>query len=202
MNNQNTLNQTRFTDSPITGNKWLTAALTGFFVLLFMMVMQVAVQAAPQHGFGRDPGRIQPINVNDHHTSQWDRFHFNYIFTSGMDYRSDLGRPTTFNGFVPPNVHNVNFRRDANVSLRPPSHGIFSGNFATDPSNRFFQQPVNPHFHRPFELGNPNANANFDTLQMGVNAPVGNQANWHNTGIPANSSSSSGGFLPPTSIGG
>jgi len=200
MNNQKTLNQTGFVHPPSTKNKWIVATLVGFIALLFLLVAQDAVQAAPQHGFGRDPGRIQPINVNDRHTNQWDRFHFNYHFTSGMDYRTDLGRPTTFNGFVPVNVYNVNFRRDANVSLRPPAHGVFSGNFATDPSNRFFQQPVNPRFHRPFELGDPNALANFDTMQMGINArPTNNRPN---TDIPTTpSNGGTGGFLPPTSIG-
>jgi len=164
------LKQTGLANPLATGNKWIAASLAGFFVLLFILATQVAVQAAPQHSFGSDPGRVQPINVNDRHTNQWDRFHNNYHFTSGMDYRFDLGRPTTFNGFVPPNVYNVNFRSDATVSLRPPSHGTFSGNFATDPSNRFSQQPVNPNFHRPFEVANPNVNANFDTLQMGANA--------------------------------
>jgi len=167
-------------------------------VLLFMLVlaMQVTVNAAPQHGFGRDPGRrIAPININDHHTSQWDRFHQNYHFTSGMDYRFDLGRPTTFDSFVPVDVFSVNVRRDANVSLRPPSYGVFSGYVATDPSNRLFPQPVNPRFHQPNQLESSVVNPRFDTLQMGANAdPIGNPMNMFNVGEP--------GALPSTSIGG
>lgn len=201
MRNQNTATQTGAT---MLSNKWLVAGIVAFIWLALMLVTQVTVQAAPQHGFGRDQGRIQPINVNDFHTNQWDRFHYNYHFTSGMDYRFDLGRPTTFNGFVPPNVHNVNFRSDANVSLRPPRYGVFSGNFATDPSNRFFAQPVNPNFHRPFVVDDPNTIPRFDTLQMGTNArPTGNQMNVQATGASAQTQpSGGGGFLPPTSIGG
>jgi len=166
-------------------------------VLLFMLVlaMHVTVSAAPRHGFGRDPGRIAPININDHHTSQWDRFHQNYHFTSGMDYRFDLGRPTTFDSFVPVDVFSANVRRDANVSLRPPSYGVFSGYVATDPSNRLFPQPVNPRFHQPNQLENPNASPRHDTLRLGVNAdPIGNPMNMFNVGEP--------GALPSTSIGG
>lgn len=185
-------------------NKWLLGFAAAALFMALMFAMQISVQAAPQHGFGRDQGRTQPINVNDFHTNQWDRFHHNYHFTSGMNYRYDLGRPTTFDGFVPPNAHNVNFRRDANVSLRPPSHGVFSGNFPTDPSNRFFQQPVSPHFHRPFELENPNVISHFDTLQIGTNAqPTGHPANSHNVGTISPNRPTGGnnnGFLPPTSI--
>jgi hypothetical protein len=160
---------------------------------------QVTVHAAPQHGFGRDPGRIQPVLENDFHTAQWDRFQFNYQFTSGTDHRFELGRPTTFNGFVPVDISTVNVRRDSNVSLRPPLYGIFSGHLDTDPSNRFFPQPVNPNFHQPFVLESPNVDPRFDTLQMGANAqPIGNPMNMQQN---VGSSAGSGEFLPPTSIG-
>ena len=162
--------------------------------LLLLAVSQLTVQAAPQYGFGRNDGRIAPVNVNDYHTSQWDRFHNNYQFRSGMDYRYDLGRPSTFDGFVPVDLQTANFRRDANVSLRPPSYGTFSGNFATDPTNRFFQQPQNPSF-RVNQLGSTTFDPRFDTLGQGVNAPsVGNPINMHNIGTP--------GQLPNTSVGG
>jgi len=157
--------------------------------------MQIIVNAAPQHGFGRDPGRIAPINVNDFHTSQWDRFNPNYHFTSGMDYRFDLGRPTTFDNFVPVDVFSVNVRRDANVSLRPPNYGVFSGYVATEQSNRLFPPPINPRFHQPNQLENPNISPRHDTLQMGANAePIGNPINMFNVGQP--------GTLTPTGIGG
>jgi len=164
--------------------------------LALMLAMSVSVYAAPQHGFGRDQGRIDTVNENDFHTSQWDRFSFNYQFTSGSDHRFELGRPTTFNGFVPVDVHSVNIRRDTNVSLRPPAYGIFSGHIPTAPSNHLFPQPVNPHFHQPFQLQDPNLNPRFDTLQHGVNAqPIGNPMNMHQN------VSTGGGFLPPTSVG-
>ena len=182
----------------------LAMILAGVLIWIALLsATRVTVHAAPQHGFGRDPGRIQPVNVNDFHTAQWDRFHNNYIFTSGMDYRFDLGRPTTFNGFVPVDVFSVNFRRDANVSLQPPRYGVFSGIISTDPSNRFFPQSVNPNFHRPFELENPNVIPVFDTLRLGTNAqPLGNPMDIQTTNTPAStpSTNSGGGFLPPTSI--
>ena len=127
------------------------------------------------------------------HTNQWDRFSFNYQFVSGSDHRFELGRPTTFSGFVPVDVFSVNMRRDAQVSLRPPSYGIFSGHIPTMPANHLFPQPVNPHFHQPLHLQDPNLNPSFDTLQLGVNAqPIGNRMNIHNVGA--------GEFLPSTSM--
>ena len=182
---------------------------SAFLLLGLVIAFPATVQAAPQHGFGRNPGRIQPINENDFHTNQWNRFHNNYHFTSGMNYRYDLGRPTTFDGFVPVDVFSVNLRRDANVSLRPPGYGVFSGVFSTEPSNRFFPQPVNPNFHMPIELQNPNVISHFDTLQMGANALINNAGT---TWGPGNGYTTSminhdhvrtlngGGFLPPTSI--
>ena len=163
------------------------------FVILTMAGAQ-NVQAAPEYGFGRDQGRIDTVNENDFHTSQWDRFSHNYQFSSGSDHRFELGRPTTFNGFVPVDVLTVNMRRDANVSLRPPSYGIFSGHVPTEPSNRLFPQPVNPHFHQAFVIESPNVDPRFDTLRQGTNAePIGNPMNMHqNVGT--------GEFLPPTSI--
>ena len=175
--------------------KFIAALVMVGIWLTLTAASHITVHAAPQHGFGRNDGRIAPINVNDHHTNQWDRFHQNYEFRSGMDYRFDLGRPTTFDGFVPVDIHNANIRRDANSSLRPPNYGVFSGNVPTEPSNRLFQQPTNPHFHRVNHQVNPNNDPRFDTLRQGVNAPsVGNPINMHNVGTP--------GRLPNTSIGG
>ena len=169
--------------------KWFAPLIGVAVFLVLMMASAVTVMAAPQHGFGRDPGRIDTVNENDFHTNQWDRFSFNYRFVSGPDHRFELGRPTQFNGMVPVDVFTSNFRSDAQVSLRPPSYGIFSGQFHTPPANRFMQQPVNPNF-RMTEWENPNIDPRFDTLGQGVNSN-GNQSN---------QSSGSGGFLPPTSI--
>ena len=155
----------------------------------------VTVSAAPQHSFGTGQGRYGTITENDHHTPEWARFSFNYQFTSGSDHRFELGRPTTFNGVMPIDPHSVNMRRDAQVSLVPPSYGIFSGVIATAPANRLFPQPVNPHFHQPNHWHDSNLIPAFDTLQQGVNAPsLGNPMN-------VQTSAGDGGFLPPTSIG-
>ena len=162
--------------------------------LIIAATQAVSAYAAPQHGFGRDPGRIDTVNENDFHTSQWDRFHYNYQFTSGNDHRFELGRPTTFNGFVPVDVFSVNMRRDANVSLRPPRYGVFSGFIPTEPSSRFFPQPVNPNFHQPFMIESTALDPRFDTLQQGINQqPLGNPMN-------VQQNVTTGEFLPPTSI--
>ena len=146
-------------------NRKIFAIVFGTTVLLILMLAMHSTVHASQH---RDPAL----------------FNHSYHFTSGMDYRFDLGRPTTFDGFVPVNVFTVNMRRDANVSLRPPGYGIFSGLIPTEPSNRLFPQPANPNF-RFSELDNANVIPRYDTLQMGVNAPhLGNPLNMHNVGTP------------------
>ena len=157
-------------------------------VLVFAMMFATpltAHAAIPQYGFGTGQGRTDTINVNDFHTAEWDRFTFNYDFVSGMVYRYDLGRPTTFDGFVPVDVYTANVRRDAQVSFRPPSYGVFSAVLPTEPSNLLFPQPVSPAYWRAFELENPNVIPAFDTLS-------------HSSTVTA---PSAGGFLPPTSIG-
>ena len=173
--------------------KIFAAVFAAIVFVALMMSARITVHASPQHGFGTGQGRTDIVNANDYHTAAWERFSHNYQFTSGSDHRFDLGRPTQFNGFVPVDVHTVNFRRDANVSLRPPGYGIFSGNIPTEPSNRLFPQPTNPNF-RAAESFSPNIDSRFDTLQQGTNAqPVGNPMNMQQN-------VSSGGFLPPTSV--
>jgi hypothetical protein len=179
--------------------KFTISVLLTMFCILLISITQVTAHAAPQYGYGRGQGRTDSVNINDYHTSSWDRFSHNYQFSSGADYRFDFGRPTTYSGFVPVDALSVNIRRDANVALQPPSYGVFSGFIPTEPSNRLFPQPVNPNYHQLVELESPNVNSRYDTLQMGVNAePLGNfesnrsQMNMQNVGT--------GEFLPPTSI--
>ena len=175
--------------------KKLIAVIFGAALCFILLTLtSITAYAAPPHGFGTGQGRTDTVNEQDFHTSQWDRFNFNYQFTSGSDHRFELGRPTTFSGFVPVDVFTVNMRRDANVSLRPPGYGIFSAQLPTPPASHLFAQPVNPHFHQPFQLQSPNLNPAFDTLQHGVNAqPLGNPMNFQQN-------VSTGEFLPPTSI--
>jgi hypothetical protein len=174
-------------------SKLFAAAFGAIFCVILLMATGTTAYAAPQHGFGQSPSRQDTVNEQDFHTSQWDRFNANYQFTSGSDHRFDLGRSTTYSGFVPVDVFTVNMRRDANVSLRPPSYGVFSAELPTQPSNHLFAQPANPHFHPGFQMQDPNRNPAFDTLGHGVNAaPVGNPFNMQNVGA--------GEFLPPTSV--
>jgi len=117
-----------------------------------LLLAQVGVYAAAQ------PQPIPP----------WERLNFNYQFRSGMDYRVDLGRPTTFDGIVPIDVFTANVRVDANVALRPPAYGIFSGVLPTPPFSQLFPQPMNPQFSGGFvTLGENDAIPQFDTLEYG-----------------------------------
>lgn len=83
----------------------MTAVIAAALLTASMMfAAQLSASAAPHHGFGTGQGRTGAVNVNDFHTASWDRFSFNYRFASGFDHRVSLGRPTTFNGFVPADV--------------------------------------------------------------------------------------------------
>ena len=147
--------------------------LLATMITILLTVQFTAIAASPQGGFS--PADMQnPVNASDIHAPVWERFNYSYHFTSGMNYRYDLGRPTTFDGFVPQNVYTANIRRDAMVSLRPPAYGVFSGFIPTEPVSHFFPQPVNPNHWRPTvssELENPNVIPRYDTLRLGVNAP-------------------------------
>ena len=171
--------------------KWYTPVLVLTLLFALTFATQVTAQAAPPHGFGTGQGREDIPNENDYHTAAWERFFFNYIFTSGTDHRYALGRPTSFNGPVPVDVFTANFRSDAMVSLWPPSYGVFSGFIPTDPTSWFFPQPQNPNFAFNMAWDSPDMLTFFDTLQMGVNSQP-------NSSSPNNSGQ--GQFLPPTSI--
>jgi len=147
--------------------KKFLVSLCGAFLIGAISISPITV-VAQTHGFGVGQGRTDPININDFSTSVWDRFSFNYAFTSGMDYSADLGRPTTFTGDVHIDPFTVNIRRDANVALLPPAYGVFSGHVATMPSNLLFPQPTLWQHARFTE--NPHMLPMFDTLQLGVNA--------------------------------
>jgi hypothetical protein len=175
--------------------KWYAPLLKIAFTFCFIALLSspITTLAAPQYGFGQGQGRTDTINENDFHTAEWARFWFNYFFSSGMDYRYDLGRPTTFSGFVPVDVYSVNIRRDANTSFLPPQYGISSGFIPTNPSNILFPPVPNLAYFTAWLLENPDMIPLFDTLFMGVNAPpLDNPMNMQNVG--------GGNFLPPTSI--
>jgi len=134
------------------------------------------------------------------------RFNWSYGFESGMDYRFDLGRPTTFYGVVPQDVFTANVRRDANTSHRPPGPRTGNTIAPTDPSNWAFARQQNQlhqnGFWNPVEHQNVNAMPKFDTQRQGINAsPQGNQMGIQ-TNVQTNGASkgSNNGFLPPTSI--
>jgi len=129
--------------------------------------------------------------------STHDMFSFNYNFTSGSDWRTDLGHPTTFNGAVDINVFNANVRSDKNVALLPPQYGVFSGEFMTMPTNSFFSRPVNPNFWLVNLPQSPDGLPAFDTLLQGINSQ---QSVLGQQGQISINPSGTAGFLPPTSI--
>jgi len=145
----------------------------------------------------------------------------NYNFTSGSDFRYALGRPTIHTGNVTPNPLTQNIRRDRHAAHLPVSYGVFSGIFDTPLANpSFARQLAQP--SQPFQLQDPNSLTQFDTLQMGANAP--NTIDWQHPnpinmfnvgegGEPFRQSTGTihgqsvlgpldnSGFLPSTSIG-
>ena len=165
-----------------------------FIMLLTPSIVSADAGARPYFGFGTTNGRTDTVNINDFHTNSWDRFSFNYQFHSGGSFRYDLGNPTTFHGHVQLDVYTANIRRDKNVAVMPPRYGVFSGIVATQPSNHLFPQPVNPSHWMVFPQDDPNVLTIFDTLQLGVNAPM--------QGNVMDMQSLWGGGLPSTSIGG
>jgi len=183
-----------------TRKKMSKLMMFGFGVLTAGLMLVSPISITTAYAFSPPPARTQPAPPQQ-------RFNWYYDFESGMDYRNDLGRPTTWNGVVPQDVYTANVRRDANVSSQP--HGPRTGNIIapTDPSNWYFSQHGNQihvnGFWNPVELQNPNALPRFDTQQHGVNAsPQGNQMGIQtNVQTSGASQGGSGGFLPPTSVG-
>lgn len=174
----------------------------GFGVMAFMVMLACPIAVHASSPFNPPPARSQPA-------PQQQRFNWSFEFESGMDFRFDLGRPTTFHGVVPQDPMTANVRRDANTSLRPP--GPRTGNTVapTDPSNWAFSRHPNQQsqlwqngFWTPVELQNTGAMPHFDLQQHGANANP--QGNW--MGMQANvqtggaSQGRGDGFLPPTSI--
>jgi len=166
--------------------KQITKLTTIFLWAFLLLVTPVTVSAStgeyPYYGFGTANGRTDTVNINDYHSSSWDRFSHNYQFSSGGNLSYELGSPTTYGGHVQLDVYSANIRRDKNMAYMPPSYGVFSGNVATHPANDLFERPMNPVYWTVYPRADPNIIAIYDTLQIGVNSPL------------------HGGFLPPTSI--
>lgn len=204
--------------------RFIAVMTSVFMILVSYNAVYANAESAPYYGFGTTNGRTDTININDYHTNSWERFVFNYLFESGGNYRYDLRQPTTYTGTVPNDVYTVNVRRDKNVTFKPPSYGVFSGNVATTQTNYLFEIPLDPAFAnyltQAFQT-DPNIEARFDTLMQGVNAGnIGNPMDMHDVGsgtlantsvggddivhIGGNNTPSSNfeisGFLPPTSI--
>jgi len=173
--------------------------MLGFCVLAAGLMLVSPITAYASQPINPPIPRSQPA-------PEQQRFNWFYEFESGMDYRFDLGRPTTWNGVVPQDVFTANVRRDANVSFQPPGPRTGNTITPTDPSNWAFTRQHNQlhqnGFWNPVELHNPNALPHFDLMQHGVNShpqgnPIGIQTNVQTSGA---SQGGSGGFLPPTTI--
>ena len=117
----------------------LSAACAVCFIEL-CTVGNLTAFAAQNTGYGAASSRVDPININDYSTNDWDRFTYNYQFSSGPDYSSELGAPTSTDA-VSTDTSNANIRRNKDVSFIPPTYGVFSGVFNTEPSNIYVAQP-------------------------------------------------------------
>lgn len=173
------------------------------FVALLAQTITVTVMANPNndnpmalHGFGRAQGRSQPINVNDFHTDVWDRFSFNYQFSSGPDYRTVLGRATQTD-IVPRNPAMDNVRRNAGAAFNPPPAGFFSGDFPTERNNIF---AIQSHAHYARETTNF-ADSGTDSWGFGGSSGTFGGGSHMGSGSTAGTSVGGGGsMLPSTSI--
>jgi hypothetical protein len=183
------------------GRHYFRCILLGLGVLTAMLFLVSPINVFANQSFTPPPARSQPASVQQ-------RFNWAYEFENEIDFRFDLGRPTTWNGVVTQDVFTANVRRDANTSLIPPGPRAGNTITPTDPSNWAFWRQQNQlrqnGFWNPVELQNTNVMPRFDLQQHGVNAnpqgnPMGIQTNVQTGGASQNGS---GGFLPPTSIGG
>jgi len=152
------------------------------------------------NGFANSNGRPDTVNINDHSTSVWNRFSYNYRFSSGADHRHIFGTPTHVSERMMMSRLNImpqNIRSDRNVSAAPLPYGIFSAIIDTYNANPFFATWVNDNGGLSFVLDNPGVLAEFDTLGLGIN----NQ-DWLNPN-PMNiqNFNGNGGFMSPTSVG-
>lgn len=136
--------------------------------LSIIMVLGFSATAnAETYGFGKGQGRTDSVGVNDYSTSSWDRFTYNYEFESGVNYKEELGKPTTTDE-VPRDRERENERRNKDVSFTPPPYGFMSGSFATEASNPYVT-------HEPYNYIRDTTDysielAKYDTLQEGINS--------------------------------
>ena len=84
------------------------------------------------------PAIARPLE-NDFHTATWERFHHNYQFSSGPDYRWALGKPSQTD-MMSHNPNQRNIRRDAGAAFNPLPAEFFNGVFPTERNNIFAMQ--------------------------------------------------------------
>jgi sortase A len=115
-------------------------------------------------------------------------FAYNYNYSSGADYGSALGKPTSTDALVTQDPMTANVRRNKDAAYYPPGYGVFSGDIPTDPTSPYHDNSP------PYSgyTGNPSAGAygsgsasNLDGIGGSVSPMTG---------------SDYGGMLPPTSI--
>ncbi|MCL1996812.1 MAG: hypothetical protein FWG63_11445 [Defluviitaleaceae bacterium] len=161
----------------------------------FLLIMPIAVYASSP-----PPARAQTA-------PEQQLWNWSFEFQSGMDFQTDLGRPTGWNGQVQPNPFTANVRRDANISLQaPPARGGSTIQTQQVADFRFRNQQNSLQqsgFWNPVQNYNPHALPNFDLGQQGVNAPIQATPQLTNTAPqahPFQNTPGGGGFLPSTSI--
>lgn len=107
-------------------------------LVVFTSLFTVPILANASYSYGQQNGRYDTINVNDYSTNSWDRFEYNYEFQTGPNSKEIFGQPTQTD-IVPRNPDRENIRRNKDAAYLPPSYGVFSGEFATEPDVAVFE---------------------------------------------------------------
>lgn len=69
----------------------------------------------------------------------YDRFRYNYQFSTGVNEIETFGIPTSTDEIVSPNLQGQNIRRNKDVSFAPVPYGVFSGDIPTAQTNPYIQ---------------------------------------------------------------
>lgn len=133
-----TINKIFLTERNVYMKRKVLLSLTAILVLCSNSTVFAQTQ-----GYGKGQGRTDSVNINDYSTSDYDRFEYNYEFTSGPDNAKELGRPTSTDK-VPTNNEYENVQKNKDVSVNPPPYGVFTGDIPTEKSNPYYTEPTYP----------------------------------------------------------
>lgn len=114
------------------------------FVMALLLSLCIGTTAYAANGQGQGYGSEDTVNINDYSTHNWDRFTFNYEFSSGTETTDDFGTPTpTDEPARNPQLENI--RRNKDAAYLPPAYGVFSGDIPTDRSSLYHENETPIH---------------------------------------------------------